>query len=417
MRSRIGLGVFVIAALALALYAIAALPHGRTASHGRHRVALEEFGEGVPVTQGFDAANDGLDAVRVQTQAAAPHEVIVECRVLARDGGGFRELARSTSALHVPSGRAWHTLRFPPVVPSAGRSYAVGLRAVSVDGGAPRGGVALVASRDRHLRFSYLIVGGRERWGDLVFEARAIADTWWGRFRLNGLPSLPPRWQMGGLFTAGLAVYVLLMVAWLLGVWSQRTRRARPAPPDGGRARRGWLAASLAATLVLAGLAAVSVVARVEQGRINLIDRLYTADLQTSIPLHEGISLQTVEIGPDARRAIFAHPTSRIAWRVAIPAGGRLRTDLAIHPNGWLGGDGVMFRVQVAPAGGRPAELLARHVNPQMRADRRWIPIDLDLSPYAGQAVDVTFVTEPSRTGVPPDGSYDWALWGEPRIR
>ena len=66
-------------------------------------------------------------------------------------------------------------------------------------------------------------------------------------------------------------------------------------------------------------------------------------------------------------------------------------------------GDGVTFRVLVDDV-----EVLARHW-----AERRWEPVEVDLTPWRGKEVRLALVT-----GVGPAGraDFDWALWGEPRV-
>ena len=76
----------------------------------------------------------------------------------------------------------------------------------------------------------------------------------------------------------------------------------------------------------------------------------------------------------------------------------------------------MMFRIGVSD-GTVYRESVTRYVNPYSTPDdRRWIPVDVDLSAFAEQAVDVIFNTDPSPPGVPADGRNDLALWGEPTI-
>jgi hypothetical protein len=76
----------------------------------------------------------------------------------------------------------------------------------------------------------------------------------------------------------------------------------------------------------------------------------------------------------------------------------------------------VVFRIGVSD-GRTYYELLTRHVNPyDAPDDRRWIPVTVDLRPFAGKAVDIIFNTDPSPPGVPADGRNDLALWGEPTV-
>ena len=91
---------------------------------------------------------------------------------------------------------------------------------------------------------------------------------------------------------------------------------------------------------------------------------------------------------------------------------------MAIEPGAWgfALSDGVTFRVAVT-ADNEQTELWSAHVNPaHVAADRKWVPFDVDLSPFAGTPIEVNLMTEPSPRGLPPNGGYDWALWGAPKV-
>ena len=77
----------------------------------------------------------------------------------------------------------------------------------------------------------------------------------------------------------------------------------------------------------------------------------------------------------------------------------------------------MLFQVLVV-TGPQNDELLSLVVNPYGNpSDRGWQPLVLDLSPFAGENVDLVFNTYASP---PPnterDRSGDAALWGAPRI-
>ena len=65
--------------------------------------------------------------------------------------------------------------------------------------------------------------------------------------------------------------------------------------------------------------------------------------------------------------------------------------------------DGVTFIVSV-----QEDEIFRQHYNQQ-----KWQPITLDLSPYRGKIVKLRFTTTPGPNG---NASWDWAVWGEPKI-
>jgi hypothetical protein len=89
---------------------------------------------------------------------------------------------------------------------------------------------------------------------------------------------------------------------------------------------------------------------------------------------------------------------------------------VGLKPEAWeKPGDGVLFLVGVSD--GRTYEpLFKQHLNPSAnQGERRWIPVMVDLSAYAGEEVDVIFNTYNSEPGKD-DRQNDLALWGAPEI-
>jgi hypothetical protein len=59
-------------------------------------------------------------------------------------------------------------------------------------------------------------------------------------------------------------------------------------------------------------------------------------------------------------------------------------------------------------------EFWKQAIRPQQEpGDRRWFPVEVDLSEFAGQEVDVIFNTEPGESG---NAVSDACVWGAPRI-
>lgn len=116
-----------------------------------------------------------------------------------------------------------------------------------------------------------------------------------------------------------------------------------------------------------------------------------------------------------SRRAIVVDQQSRIAWDLVLPAQARLEAYLALREEVWnLPGDGVLFRIGLS-LDDRYEELLTRVVRPQTdAADRGWIPIRLDLAPYAGRQVSLIFNTGAGLDGN--DVANDRAVWGAPTL-
>jgi hypothetical protein len=130
-------------------------------------------------------------------------------------------------------------------------------------------------------------------------------------------------------------------------------------------------------------------------------------------------SVTDVTLEGETRKAIAITPTigTRLTWKVTVPDDAWLRLAIAIHPDAWeQEGDGVKFLVGVSDGRGFE-ELFTQHVHPFVRkGDRKWIPVMLDLSAYAGEEVELKLNTYCSLPGTPADERNDRALWGAPEI-
>ena len=126
-------------------------------------------------------------------------------------------------------------------------------------------------------------------------------------------------------------------------------------------------------------------------------------------------TIRPITIGSESRSSITVQQPSRIAWDVTLPNKAWIETDLGIEEQGWSAvGDGVLFRIGIS-LDGRYDELVTRLVNPHRVAeDRKWVPISIDLSPYAGRAVSLVFNTAAGLEGDHREG--DLAVWGAPRL-
>ena len=100
-----------------------------------------------------------------------------------------------------------------------------------------------------------------------------------------------------------------------------------------------------------------------------------------------------------------------------MPDDGWLSVNVGLKPEAWTQeGDGVLFFVGVSD--GRAFEqLFSQHVHPFANAgDRKWIPVMVDLSAYAGEDVDLIFNTRSGPAKKEGDVRADLALWGQPEI-
>jgi hypothetical protein len=151
---------------------------------------------------------------------------------------------------------------------------------------------------------------------------------------------------------------------------------------------------------------------------IDLVDKAQTAEFRPAEKKAEMFKVGPQTIGGETKPAVFTHAASRLIFKdVTIPDGGRLRAFIAVHENAWTqeASDGVLFRFAVND--GRYDELLNQHVDPRHNAnDRGWLPVDIDLSAYAGQKVELVFNTNTSLPGRGDNGAFDQAIWGEPSI-
>jgi hypothetical protein len=150
----------------------------------------------------------------------------------------------------------------------------------------------------------------------------------------------------------------------------------------------------------------------------DLIALYPQAEARSNIATALAFAIQDVTLSGETKKAIYMAPVSRLTFkRMEIPEGGWLRAWIGIKEEGWTtSADGVLFRLGVSD-GRTYDELLKQHVDPLHNTnDRRWIPVTIDLSAYAGQQVDLILNTNSSLPGRGNDTSYDFAVWGQPEI-
>ena len=128
-------------------------------------------------------------------------------------------------------------------------------------------------------------------------------------------------------------------------------------------------------------------------------------------------SLVDATLAGDTKKAILAPPNGRLHFKVKVPEDGWLKLSLGMKPESWdKEGNGVYFFGGVSD--GRAYEpLFEQTLNPfKNPSERRWIPVMLDLSAYAGEEMEVLLNTRSSAGGQPPDDRNDLPLWGAPEI-
>jgi hypothetical protein len=128
-------------------------------------------------------------------------------------------------------------------------------------------------------------------------------------------------------------------------------------------------------------------------------------------------TLADVTLAGETKKAIAAPANGRIIFHVRVPDDGWLKVSLGVKPEAWtVEGNGVYFYAGVSD--GRSFEkLFDQTLNPFANAsERRWIPVTVDLSAYAGEEMDIIFNTVASGPGGPPDDRGDMPLWGVPEV-
>ena len=147
------------------------------------------------------------------------------------------------------------------------------------------------------------------------------------------------------------------------------------------------------------------------------VDLLATFAAAQKQPAAATMELIDADLNGEKKKAIFTTAPSRIKWKAHVPDDGWLKVDLGLKPEAWeKEGNGVWFYVGVSD-GHTYEELFNQHVDPfNTKSDRRWVPVFVDLSAYAGEDVELVFNTRTSAERTPEDPRNDLALWGAPEI-
>ena len=147
--------------------------------------------------------------------------------------------------------------------------------------------------------------------------------------------------------------------------------------------------------------------------RVDLIEQLNGATKQ---PASATFPVSDVTINGETHKAIEATPPTRLTWKVRIPEDAWLRVHVGMKPESWAAeGDGVLFYVVISD-GRADEKLFEQYVNPFINTgERKWIPVMVDLSQYAGEEMQVIFNTRNGK-GDRQDLNNDFAVWGAPEI-
>jgi hypothetical protein len=148
---------------------------------------------------------------------------------------------------------------------------------------------------------------------------------------------------------------------------------------------------------------------------IDLVQKFPAAERKPAGAGPDVFAVRDEKIAGETKRAIYAYPPTRITWHVTLPNDGWLRTSIGVDEQAWnREGDGVLFLIGISSGSGYET-LLEQRLDPHAsRADRRWVPVVLDLSKYSGRQVDIIFNTRTSLKG--DDRRNDFAYWGAPAV-
>lgn len=132
-------------------------------------------------------------------------------------------------------------------------------------------------------------------------------------------------------------------------------------------------------------------------------------------PRPEAFAVQDITIAGEAKRSIVVAEQSRIIWEQTVPTGGWLQVSLGVREQAWQrDGTGVLFLVGVSHDD-RYEELVNIVIDPFSReSDRQWLPVLLDLAPWAGQRVELIFNTRVAQTGA--SAVDHLPVWGVPAV-
>ena len=138
-------------------------------------------------------------------------------------------------------------------------------------------------------------------------------------------------------------------------------------------------------------------------GAVDLVDRFDAAEKRPNAGV---FTVEDVTIDGETKKSIAVAPGSwapASSSRSRIPDDGWLRVSVALKQEAWTQeGDGVRFQAVVSD-GRASDELFVQDVNPFLnQTDRKWIPVMVDLSAYAGEEVDVilnTYASAPGKGG------------------
>lgn len=382
-----------------------------------------------PVQQTFVMGADGLDGLWLdaRTDGRLPvGELIVDLHEVT-PAGAVRLARASLPAADAVQGGRVH-VPFRPIRASRGHRYRVDVRHLHAE---PGPSIELGVTRDDELRRMPLAADGVEQWGDLVMQTtsrRATLPYW-----MHEILAPWPAWVRSPATIAGAVALMNLLLAWAcalsVGLSGRRvvttdaatvTERGADAlaadrpvgrPGADGRLHRS---AMLATGLVVATGLVITLWPTPAARTLDLIALLPEAAIETTWPLHDGVSRQSVVFGGIVRRTLIAMPTSRIAWTIDVPPGAVFRGGAAMRPDMWTrNSDGIQMAITVEHSRGQTLMTQLTLFPMGVAEHRKLFPVEVPLHPWAGQRVILVLETTPERWG---NAVNDVPVWVEPRV-
>jgi hypothetical protein len=397
---------------------------------GEKPAPVTEFGAGEPVSQSFTLQRDGLHSITIAISSDQPAVIGFEFALIRK--GPLADwpdepITKRLVQMSVPAGVTRQTIDFPPVSRSKGRTFVATFAMSDVmrrGSTASDPHVALTAWADDAYRGGSLKVGTEDRWGDLAFSAQADPPTRLQRLTDSLNLALAPALSLGRatliVLTAGYGVLLAIVCYIGMRTW----RRVAPWPTAVNQVARveqprkwtlHWIRVVAAVSFAVATpLLFTAILVTRERVSVHLLDQLDVAQMESPAGMHVGFSRIEEVINGFSPPALFAHPPSRVTWRVTVPAQKPvLETNIALRPYVWEHrSDGVTFDVTITD--GSHKTRVSRFLNPGVQLnDRAWVDMGIDLSEYEGRTVEVSLATSAGPRG---DVGWDWAMWGDPRI-
>jgi hypothetical protein len=138
-----------------------------------------------------------------------------------------------------------------------------------------------------------------------------------------------------------------------------------------------------------------------------------------AIAYQNWVLLDPITRQDDAREVLLTIPRetgqSEVIYSLTVPENGAIQFGIALDPEVWSPdrGDGVAFQLYVARAGSDQAGQLIfdRFINPKINPnDRLWRNFLVDLSPWAGEEIQLSLIAQAGPAG---DYGFDWAGWSD----